>query len=373
MPGGFFHRFRHPRLALAIGLLIHTWPAGAEEPLSVVVLGPPEVAPAAMPRAAPGQLALRPSRTETPPRSSPALAVLVDGRPRLLVDARSGTLAAARTANLDLGQLSAVLLSSMRPVVTAELPELLADARGPSGTVRLLAPLDPAWPSPSRWAAALFGPSGLYPGSRAAPRSLRVQPVEMRPGVERRLALEGGTELRGKVRSSAAPLVRLTRGDAVLVLAGELASEAVEDLTALASGAGLLVASLPTRASVQTLADVARAAHPRRLLITFVGDEVRSSLDQARGTLAGAAAEVTWASTGQFPVPVVQPASPGEQTPAGCRSDEECGPGRLCMGCGDGPRECVRGCRSKTDCPLGQACIQPQCIRCPCPAQCTGG
>ncbi len=317
---------------------------------------------------------MRPLRTEGAVRTAPALVVLVEGHPRLLVDARSGTLDAARAASLELGQLSTVVLSSMRPTVTAELPELLADARGPSGTVRLVAPLDRAWPSPSRWAEALFGPSGLYPAPRAAPRSLRIQPVTMKPGIERRLALEGGTELRSRTSSaSGTPAVRVTRGDAVLVLAGEVAPEAVGDLTALASGAGLLVASVPTRASVQTLAEVARTGRPRRVLITAAGEEVRSSLDEASKALAGEGTEVTWASAGRYPVLAARPASLGEEAPAGCKSDQECGPGRVCMGCGDGPRECIQGCRSKTDCPTGQACIQAQCIRCPCPAQCTGG
>ena len=359
---------------MAIALLVLATPAGAEEPLAVVVLGPHELALPSMTRTGPGQLSIRPARNEALAGSPPALAVLVDGRARLLVDARSGTLGAARTAGLDLGQLSAVLLSSMRPAVTAELPELLADARGPSGTVRLVAPLDRAWPSPSRWAEALFGPAGLYPGPRAAPRSLRVQPVETKPGAERRVALQSGVELRARTRAAptGTSIFRLTRGDAVLVLAGEVAPGDPGDLVGLGSGAGLLVASVPSRASVETLAGVARAARPRQLVVIAAGDEVRSSLEEARASLAGVA-EVTWVSTARISVPPPRPASVGDEAPAGCRSDDDCGPGRLCMGCGDGPRECIKGCRSKADCPSGQACIQAQCIRCPCPAQCTGG
>ena len=362
-------------LALTLALLGHAAPVKAEESLAVVVLGAPEPAAPTMTHAAPGQLSIRPTRGPLPARAPPALALLVDDRPRILADVRSGTLAAAAEARVDLGQLTAVLLSSMRPAATAELAELLADAHGPSGTVRLVAPLDRAWPSPARWAEALFGASGLYPGPRAAPRSLRLQPVEAKAGAERRLVLGDGTEVRARARASSAGTVaafRVTRGEAVVVLAGEVLAGDVPGLAPLAQGAGLLVAGVPGKASVQALAELGRAAHPRQLLVTTAGDEVRSGLEEARSTLEAVVPGTIWASTGRYvasgPSPAASPEGPDA---AGCRSDEECGPGRVCMGCGDLPRTCIPGCRSKSDCPAGQACVTVQCVRCPCPPQCT--
>jgi hypothetical protein len=55
---------------------------------------------------------------------------------------------------------------------------------------------------------------------------------------------------------------------------------------------------------------------------------------------------------------------------AGCQTDAECGRGRVCGRCGQGPGECIPGCSTSADCPPGNTCIQVQCIRCPCPGEC---
>jgi|GEM_PF-4651218 len=55
---------------------------------------------------------------------------------------------------------------------------------------------------------------------------------------------------------------------------------------------------------------------------------------------------------------------------AGCQTDAECGRGRVCGRCGQGPGECIPGCSTSADCPSGTTCVQVQCIRCPCPGEC---
>lgn len=79
-------------------------------------------------------------------------------------------------------------------------------------------------------------------------------------------------------------------------------------------------------------------------------------------------------------IPVVAPAPDLGGTPdaspapraeaAGCQTDAECGPGRVCGRCGQGPGECIPGCSTSADCPPGSRCVQVQCIRCPCPGEC---
>jgi len=66
----------------------------------------------------------------------------------------------------------------------------------------------------------------------------------------------------------------------------------------------------------------------------------------------------------------VAPSPAPRDASGGCMTDGDCGAGRVCGRCGDGPGECVGGCSSSADCPAGTTCAQVQCIRCPCPAQC---
>jgi len=354
--------------------------ARAAEPFSVVALGQADVPSSATVHTMPGQVALRPPRPEPSSLPSPGLVVLVDGKARLLIDPASGTLSAARAAGLDLAEVSAVLLGSMAPASTAELPTLLARRDGPAGEVRLVGPAGPGpWPSPGRWAEALFGPSGLYAATRSAPRSLRLVASEVKPGTERRMSLGSGVELRTRVRTTPdgpRAAFRLERGGTAVVLAGEPSPEALPALTPLARGAALVVASVPDRAAVEALAKLASTAEVRALWVIATGEEVRRTADEERRTL-GAAAPLTWSSTARLPVaaPPLPGAPTGPAAPGavGCQSDADCGPGKVCLGCSeDRPKECVAGCRSKADCPAGQACLPVQCIRCPCPPQCSG-
>jgi len=358
-------------------LLITLWAGAAlagDEPLAVLVLGSPPSPPAPTPLM-PGQV-LRRSNDQMPARSPPGLVVLVDGRARLLVDPASGSLGVARSQGQTFTELGAVLLTSMSPATTAELPVLLTDPAGPASSLRILGPAGGGrWPSTSRWAEVLFGASGLYRTAGSRPPRLAVE--EVKTGAERRVSLSGGVEVRARgIPGPDAPASahRVSRAGATVVLAGEIAPAATSGLTTFAAGARLIVASVPTLAAVRALAEVVSTAKVEAVLVTAAGDEVRVDPEGARRVLGGASMNVTWTSSGAHLVPGPPPPAGGEEIDRGCRSDAQCGPGKICMGCGgDSPNECVIGCRSKTDCPAGQACVQAQCFRCPCPATCSGG
>lgn len=350
-------------------LLLLALPALAGEALSVVVLGPTGATP--IPRPGQGPLAPRPLPGSELPRTPPGLVVLVDGKARVLVDPGPGTLAAARAASVDLAGVTAVLLTSTRPLATSEIPVLLTSAEGPPGALRLVGPGAVApWPSVTRWVEVLFGPSGVYRAGRSAQHFPRVDVDEVRGATERRSLLPGDVELRARATPEGAAF-RLSRGGVGLVLAGEAGAGSLSALQPLASGAGLLVAGIGSEASARALAELGRGARVRALLVVSVADAARASIGSQRELLAGAFAEVTLASSG--PHPVTPAAASAAPRPGGCQTDDECGPGKLCMGCGgDAPRECVAGCRSKADCGPGRACVQVDCVRCPCPAQCVG-
>jgi hypothetical protein len=359
-----------PLLATVLLVLAGPGAARAQAPLSVVALGaeePPAAAAPAPPRPPPGLTPSSPARVRAP-ESPPALAVLVDGRARILVDPAPGTSLSARARSLELGGLQAVLLSSTRPRNTAELPLLLGESGGPGGTVRLVGPAAGGpWPSTSRWAGALFGSSGLYASLRASPRNLRVVGTDASVGTERRVALDAGVSLRAVSRGSPdGPLTsfRIERGGASVVVLGPASAQPGPALTALVQGADLLVASLPSAESGRGLASLLSSARVGSLWVVAAVDP------QDRQGLGQVAPTVVWSSRGEQPV---THASEDQPATGECRTDADCGAGRVCIGCSDqGARTCVTGCRSKADCPAGQACVQVECIRCPCPAQCTG-
>src|SRR5215469_2386199 len=83
------------RIVSVLSMLALASPVHADEPLAVVALGAPDAAaaPAAAPvHPAPGKVPFRPIRSELSLQGSPGLALLVDGRARLVVDPASGTL-----------------------------------------------------------------------------------------------------------------------------------------------------------------------------------------------------------------------------------------------------------------------------------------
>jgi hypothetical protein len=142
-----------------------------------------------------------------------------------------------------------VLLASTRPRSTVELPLVLGEPGGPGGTVRLVGPAaGGTWPAASRWAAVLFGPSGLYAAARASPRSLRVTTTDVAVGRRRRVSLGSGVTVRSVTaprRRALSRPSRVERGGASAVLLGAAPVEPVPALAALVQGADLLVAAVP--------------------------------------------------------------------------------------------------------------------------------
>ncbi|MGZ3446431.1 MAG: hypothetical protein ACXWLG_13800, partial [Myxococcaceae bacterium] len=164
--------------------------------LVVLILGPPATPPAPTPLM-PGQTLRRPTGVQLPARSPPGLVVLVDGKARVLVDPASGSVGSARSLGQNLTEVGTVLLTSMRPAATADLPVFLTDPVGPAVTVHLLGPGGGGrWPSTGRWAEVLFGGSGLY--RTAGSRVPRLLVDEVKSGAERRVTLPGGVELRAR-------------------------------------------------------------------------------------------------------------------------------------------------------------------------------
>jgi ribonuclease BN (tRNA processing enzyme) len=105
-------------------------------------------------------------------RASSSYLVLLDGKPRILVDAGPGSFARLGEAHVSLEALDIVLLTHLHVDHAAELPGLVKaravsaghpirfDIYGPTG--RPTQPDSPAFPSTSRFVALLFGADGAF-------------------------------------------------------------------------------------------------------------------------------------------------------------------------------------------------------------------
>jgi ribonuclease BN (tRNA processing enzyme) len=192
-----------PLLALTLGVLATAAsrgvpaasPGEAPRPLELIVLG--SGGPAALGRASSSYLAL------------------LDGEPRVLIDAGPGSFARAGEAHAALAALDVVLLTHLHVDHAAELPGFVKaravssgqpihfDIYGPGG--RAAQGDTPAFPSTSRFISLLFGADGAFAYLKdfSAPVSFQV------------------TDLTGFSRASPQPRTILRRGDlAISAVAG---------------------------------------------------------------------------------------------------------------------------------------------------------
>jgi hypothetical protein len=179
---------------------------------------------------------------------------------------------------------------------------------------------------------------------------------------------------------------RIEREGRSVVFAGDIDAKGLPSLEVLAKGADLLVVSCAVldppgspealyarHSPPKLLGESAARAGVGKLLLTHLPPAVLAERGQVEASVKRAFAPGAMFATDGVRLPVeARSESPAVSTsPAGCRSDAECGKGLVCESCGQGA-SCVAGCRTAADCPAGQACLRVDCIRCPCPKLCSG-
>jgi ribonuclease BN (tRNA processing enzyme) len=207
--------------------------AQSSPPLEVVVLGSGGPRPSA--RASAGNL------------------VLVDGKPRLLVDAGPGTFLRAGEQNLDLSSLDSILLTHLHIDHSAEVPAFVkARALGEQGSVKLqlFGPMgNTLFPSTRQWSEGLFGAAGLdrYVRNFGAETRVLAQNVPSTRGaiVQKRELEPGLSLLTLGLHHGDAPAVgyRIESEGRSVVFAGDIDPTGLPALERLARGADLLVVS----------------------------------------------------------------------------------------------------------------------------------
>jgi len=326
--------------------------------------------------------------------SSGAL-VLLDGQARILVDAGAGTFLRAGEQKVDLSGLDTILLTHLHTDHSVEVPAFVtARSLDGAGTVQIRLfgpPGNSVFPSTTRWADRLFGTDGIYRYVRQFGAETRVTAANVAPaaGQSSRLLAVGGTVVTGRtLHHGDAPAVgyRIEHDGTSVVFAGDIDPKGLPSLEVLAKGADLLVVSCAVldppgspealyvrHSPPRLLSESAARAGVGKLLLTHLPPAVLAERSQVETSVKAAfAAGATFATDG-VRVPVEARRSPDAASGSGgaCRSDADCGKGLVCESCGQGS-SCVPGCRTAADCPAGQACLPINCIRCPCPKQCSG-
>jgi ribonuclease BN (tRNA processing enzyme) len=192
-------------------------------------------------------------------RAGAGYIVLVDGEPRIMVDAGPGTFVRLGEAKLSLAKIDIVLLTHLHVDHTGELPGLFK-ARAVSGTgpahFRVFGPTghhgegdEATFPSTSHFIDLLFGPAGAYSYLHdfAAPLTIDTTDIDASsnaPTVPKVVYAEGGLEVRaiaGHHGEAPAVIYRIDYRHQSITFSGDIDAKGIENLSRIAQHTGLLV------------------------------------------------------------------------------------------------------------------------------------
>jgi ribonuclease BN (tRNA processing enzyme) len=228
---------------LALGLVVDAGAQSASSPasapaLSLVVLG----------SGGPGATG----------RAGSSYLVLVDGTPRILVDAGPGSFARLGEARLSLAKVDVVLLTHLHVDHAGELPGLFkARAVSSNGPIRfqVFGPDgrkgsgdDASYPSTTRFIDLLFGTGGAFGYLRDFSAPLTIQPTDiatLQPnGAPTKIYSDGDlmiSAIAGHHRDAPAVIYRIDHAGKSITFSGDIDAEGLADLRRISKGTSLLV------------------------------------------------------------------------------------------------------------------------------------
>jgi ribonuclease BN (tRNA processing enzyme) len=315
-------RLTSRRLALALAL--------AALAASALAQPAPEAAPTPAPPPALELIVLGSGGPGATGRAGSSHLVLVDGVPRVLVDAGPGSFARLGEAKVSLAQLDLILLTHLHADHAGELPGIVkarAVSAGRPVTLRIFGPAghkaqrreDADFPSTRRFVALLFGKQGAfgYLPNFSAPLTLAATDVGAQPGAAPRVLLdEAGlriTALPGHHRDAPAVIYRVDHAGKSITFTGDIDPAGHAALKRLAAGTDLLVfnsvvldppGSPPVLYTLHTaptqIGEIAASAQAGQLLLAHLGPAVerqRAAVEAAiRASYAG---PIAFAEDGQ--------------------------------------------------------------------------
>lgn len=265
-------------------------------------------------------------------RAASGYLVLLDGVPRILVDAGPGTFTRLGEANLSLARTDIVLLTHLHADHAGELPGLFKARAVSSGgpiTFRVFGPdgrkgnrNDAAFPSTSRFMHLLFDRQGAFGYLRdfSAPMTIQSTDIITSKDAARTLLSENGLTIRaipGHHRDAPAVIYRVDYAGKSITFTGDIDAAGWPHLRALAQGSDLLVfnsvvldppGSPPVLYTLHTppkaIGEIARDMGVKQLLLSHLSPAVEKSRDAVSASIAqNYSGAVSYASDGARLVP----------------------------------------------------------------------
>jgi ribonuclease BN (tRNA processing enzyme) len=253
--------------------------------------------------------------------------VLVDGVPRVLVDAGPGSFARLGEARLSLARLDVILLTHLHADHAGELPGLVkarAVSAGRPVTLKIFGPIgqrarqpdDGDFPSTRRFVDLLFGRRGAFAYLPNFSAPLTLQATDVGPSRQPRVLLdEDGlriTALAGHHRDAPAVIYRIDHGGKSITFSGDIDPAGHAALRRLADGSSLLVfnsvvldppGSPPILYTLHTapaqVGEIAADVHAGHLLLAHLPPAVEASREAVQASIRGRfAGPLTWAEDG---------------------------------------------------------------------------
>ena len=299
------HRLAHAGLLglFALGLVFDAGAQSASPPaaapaLSLVVLG----------SGGPGATG----------RAGSSYLVLVDGTPRILVDAGPGSFARLGESKLSLAKVDVVLLTHLHIDHAGELPGLFkARAVLSNGPIRfqVFGPdgrkgsgNDASFPSTTRFVDLLFGPDGAFGYLRDFSAPLTILPTDipasLRPdATPTKVYAEDDlvvSAIAGHHRDAPAVIYRIDHAGKSITFSGDIDAEGLADLRRISAGTSLLVfnsvvldspgspAILYTlHTPPKSIGEIADEAHAGKLLLSHLSPVIDKAQEAVRASIAG--------------------------------------------------------------------------------------
>ncbi|MGM9482208.1 MBL fold metallo-hydrolase [Roseateles sp. NT4] len=266
-------------------------------------------------------------------RAGSSHVVLVDGVPRILVDAGPGSFARLGEAKLALNKLDLILLTHLHADHAGELPGLVKARAVSSGrpiTLKIFGPAaqrarqrdDADFPSTRRFVELLFGRQGAFGYLRdfSAPLTFQVTDIAASTKQPRVLLNEDGlrvTAIAGHHRDAPAVIYRVDHGGKSLTFSGDIDPAGHAALRRLAADTSLLVVnsvvldppdSPPVLYTLHTAptqtGEIAADVRAGQLLLAHLSPAVDGRRDAVQAAIRQHyAGPMTWAEDGLHLVP----------------------------------------------------------------------